>query len=143
MFGTITWNEKYSIGIEEIDSQHKKLFEILNSYYKNLVDSKTIGVTNDVMKDTINNLIDYATYHFREEEKLMNSIQGVDFSSHFRQHQDFCLKVATLKGKTFLGNDVSFELFDFVKDWLINHILVSDQQIGKALQINTTENTII
>lgn len=140
MFGIIIWNEKWSIGIEEIDNQHKKLFEILNSYYKNLVDSKTVGVTNDMIKDTINYLIDYTKYHFAEEEKLMGSIQRVDFSSHFRQHKDFCSKIAKLKVTTFLGNNVSFELFDFVKTWLINHILVSDQQIGKALQINVIDN---
>jgi hemerythrin-like metal-binding protein len=138
MFGTIIWNEKWSIGIEEIDSQHKKLFELLNSYYKNLVDSKTTGVTNDVIKDTINHLVDYTTYHFVEEEKLMNSIQGVDFSEHFAEHQDFCSKIATFKVKMFLGNNVSFELFNFIKNWLINHILASDQQISKVLQRKTT-----
>lgn len=129
----IVWNEKWSIGIEEIDSQHKKLFDLLNSYHKSLVTSKEGTTVNDAVKSTIDNLIDYTIYHFREEEKLMNSIQGVDFSSHIGQHKDFCSKITTLNTKVLSGKNVSFELFDFVKTWLINHILVSDKSIGNAL----------
>jgi len=129
----IIWNNRYSIGVTEIDNQHKKLFEFLNSYHKSLVAPKDGTTVSDAVKSTVDNLIKYTTYHFREEEKLMNSIQGVDFSSHIEQHKDFCSKITTLNTKVLSGKNVSFELFDFIKTWLINHILISDKSIGNAL----------
>lgn len=128
----ISWDEKYSIGIEMIDAQHQKLFEYLNFYYESLLACQENGVANDVIKSMLNSLVDYAKYHFAEEEKVMNSIKGVDFSVHFEEHKDFCSKVASFKAKVFLGENITYELFDFMKNWLLTHIMLSDQKIGKA-----------
>jgi hemerythrin len=132
MSGIITWDDKYSIGIELIDNQHQKLFEYLNFYYESLLVDQGDDVTGDLIKNMLNNLTGYAQYHFSEEEKVMNSIKGVDFSSHFDEHKDFCSRVTGLRAKVFLGENITYELFDFMKDWLLTHILLSDQKIGKA-----------
>ena len=132
MAGIVSWHDTYSIGIEVLDEQHQKLFEYLGSYYESLVACQEGGVTKDVTKSMLNNLIEYAKYHFQEEEKFMNSIKGVDFSLHFEEHKEFCSKVASFKAKVFLGTNISYELVDFVKNWLLTHIMLSDQKLGKA-----------
>jgi hemerythrin len=132
MSGIITWDQKYSIGVVAIDNQHQQIFEYLNFYYESLIACKENVVADDVIKIMLNNLTEYAQYHFMEEEKFMNSIQGVDFSSHFDEHKDFCSRVISLKTKVFLGEDITYELFNFIKDWLLTHILLSDQKIGEA-----------
>jgi hemerythrin len=129
----IVWEEKYSIGVDVIDKQHQKLFEYVNFYYESVVACQVDGVDKEVVESMIYNLIEYAKYHFAEEEKLMNSIEGVDFSLHFAEHEDFCSEVTLLKVKVFLGENITYELFDFVKNWLLRHILISDQKIGKAI----------
>jgi hemerythrin len=98
--------------------------------------SEVNGVADDLVKSTLNHLTEYASYHFCEEEKIMNSIKGFDFSQHFKEHQDFCLKVAELKTKVFLGDNIAYELFDFIKDWVLTHILLTDKKIGDAYNKN-------
>ena len=132
MSDIITWDEKYSIGHELIDSQHQQLFEYLNFYYESLIACQENGVPGEVIKSMLNNLTEYAKYHFIEEEKVMNSVEGIDFSSHFKEHRDFCSKVTAFTAKMFLGENITYELFDFMKSWLLTHILLSDQKIGKA-----------
>ena len=123
----IVWEEKYSIGVDLIDNQHKQLIAYLNSYYKALSDGKA----KDAVDRVLNGLTDYVGYHFSEEEKLMQSIQDVDFSLHFEEHCNFSSKVLTLKSKSYLDEDVSYELFDFMKDWVIAHFSITDQKFGK------------
>jgi hemerythrin-like metal-binding protein len=132
MSGIITWDKKYSIGIEVIDNQHQKLVEHLNSYYESILNGKA----KDEIDNILEKLIDYAVYHFSEEEKVMNSIKGSNFSSHFQEHKNFCLRVLELKAKAHSGEEVSYELFDFMKDWVLTHILLVDQKIGEAYKKN-------
>jgi hemerythrin-like metal-binding protein len=128
----IAWDQKYSIGITLIDIQHQKLFGYLNSYYESL----STGKAKDVINKVLDNLINYAVYHFSEEEKVMNSIKGSNFSSHFEEHRNFCLKVSQLKAKVSLGEEISYELFDFMKDWVLTHVLKKKKKIGDAYKRN-------
>jgi hemerythrin len=129
MSGIIIWEGKYSIGLQKIDDQHKKLFEFLNFYY----DSIALGTSSESTKVTLENLIDYASYHFKDEEKLMSSISGADFSSHFNEHKFFIMKVTELQNKLPSGKKITYELFDFMKEWVLNHILISDKKIEPYL----------
>ena len=128
----IVWDQTYSVGIELIDNQHKKLFEHLNSYYESILAGKDKDVINNILGDVIN----YAVYHFAEEEKVMNSIEKVDFSSHFQEHKNFCSKVSEIKEKVSSGKEISYELFNFMKEWIHTHILLVDQKVGEAYRKN-------
>ena len=127
----ISWDDKYLIGFEAIDLQHKKSVEHLNSYYELLVSRQENNVIDNEINTMLNVLVEYSNYHFSEEEEIMNSIEGVDFSSHFEEHNGFRLRISEFKAKMSLGEDISYELFYFMKDWLLTHILFSDQKIGK------------
>ena len=60
------WNDTYSVQVREIDSQHKKLFEITNHFHEAM---KT-GADDDVIYETLNSLIKYVEEHFREYDNL-------------------------------------------------------------------------
>ncbi len=60
----ITWSDSFSTGIELVDTQHKKLFELLN----NVADGYNQGDANEAIIDNaLNQLIAYADKHFTEE----------------------------------------------------------------------------
>ena len=65
-----TWSDEYSIGNAEIDNLHKELFDILNKLYDNcyLVESKLDVYT------ILDELIDYADFHFKAEQQYMREI---------------------------------------------------------------------
>ena len=88
----IQWKESYRLGIEEIDEQHKKLFEIANRAYE-LLKNDFVTDKYDRIVDIIEELKDYAVYHFSFEEKYMASIKYRKLFSHKVIHDDFIAKI--------------------------------------------------
>jgi hemerythrin len=64
---------EYYTGIDFIDQEHTKLFEIANKAYEVLTND-FIPDKYDYIVEVINELRDYTKYHFSHEESYMNSI---------------------------------------------------------------------
>jgi len=73
----------------------------------------------------------YSSYHFSEEEKLMESIKFQFIEGHKKEHHFFIEKVDNLL-KMYANDDinVTIDTADFLFDWLKNHILKEDKKIG-------------
>lgn len=79
---TFNWNSNFEIGVEEVDEQHKELVKIINNYSELLSsNSETI----ESIDKTLEKLITYTKFHFREEEALMHKV-GLD-SRHIKLHK--------------------------------------------------------
>jgi hemerythrin-like metal-binding protein len=64
----IAWSERFATNIEIVDSQHKKLFELLNKLSDNFNKNGPSEVSID---EVLKELVDYAHEHFIEQELLM------------------------------------------------------------------------
>jgi hemerythrin-like metal-binding protein len=65
MIELIVWSDELSVNIEEIDKQHKKLIDVINVLFNAMIEGKTQNIIDTIIDD----LIDYAKYHFSTEEK--------------------------------------------------------------------------
>lgn len=120
----IEWREEYSVNVEIIDKQHKRLFEILNQFYNDIMEIRG----QDSIKKVVNDLSEYAVIHFKTEEDIMLKIDYPDYKMHKKEHDTFVNKVVELHKKLQSGEFVlSIEVLNFLKDWLINHILKVDK----------------
>ena len=63
----VEWSNELSVGIEEIDSQHKVLVDLLNEVHEAIQRGRTLEATRDI----IARLDEYARVHFAVEESLM------------------------------------------------------------------------
>jgi len=126
----IKWKEEYKIGVEQIDKQHQKLFEIANEAYELL--------KNDFCYDKFDRIIeilaqlrDYAIYHFKSEEEYMLSINYKGYPAQKEAHDSFVDKLNAVKLDTIDENQNQYilELLDFIINWISNHILGSDKLI--------------
>jgi hemerythrin len=118
------WEEKYSTGIQSIDSQHKEIFNYLNS----LLDAMKLGQADKVLFQIVLELEKYAIVHFQKEEFFFERFNYSAASEHIQEHRLFMQKVASLKSDLKSGKMViSIELLNFLKDWIDNHILISDK----------------
>jgi hemerythrin len=126
----VTWKDKYSTGIDEIDGHHKKLFQLLN-------ESQALLLQDDKQEELsqlLDELIDYTSYHFSIEEDLMvkGHYQGID--RHLIEHFGFRNKVLSFKKEIAEGKGyLSVDIFDFIRNWLVDHILEIDAEMSKAL----------
>lgn len=124
------WNDKYSVGVRELDSQHKQLIAILSELY----DAMQTGKANDVIGSIINKLVNYTKTHFTTEEKYMSQYGYPDLAAQQREHATFTDKVMKFKEDFDSGRtSMSVSVTSFVKDWLVSHISGSDQKYGPFL----------
>ena len=131
----IIWNSGYSVGNEEIDTQHQKLIEIINTLH----DAMRIGKGKEIIEKVLDELTNYTIFHFAIEEKLFDLHKYPGSLIHKKNHSDLVAKVIAFKENYFNGSSLlTLDLMNFLKDWLVNHIAKSDKEytaffIGKGV----------
>ncbi len=125
------FKDEYRTGIDRIDEEHKKLFEIADRAYEVLVD-EFIPDKYDYIVDILGELKDYAGTHFEHEEEYMAEIGYKKLFTHKVEHHDFVEKLNEYDLETIDENqkEAIMELLDFLSNWLVDHILKNDKQIG-------------
>lgn len=128
------WKNEYSVGVKEIDEQHRKLFEIGGRAYS-LVENTFISDKYDKILDIINELIDYTVYHFKCEENLMLESKYRGFFSHKLEHEGFINKVNNIDFKSVDENQDKFiiDILELVLVWIEEHIMDKDKLL---IQLN-------
>lgn len=126
------FKDEFMTGIDFIDEEHKKLFEIANKAYETLMD-EFIPDKFDYIVEILSELKDYTATHFQHEEEYMMQIRYKKLMSQKVEHQDFIDKIAEYDLDSIDENqrEVILELLEFLNDWLINHIMRSDKMIGE------------
>ena len=121
----IEWNDKYSVNISLIDEQHKKLFEIIN---KAIIANKHSKVTKDVL-GILDEMTEYALKHFETEEHYMKEFKFPEYQTHRNEHIDFTSSSIDYKNRV-IGGDFQIinEILEYLKQWLVNHIQVTDEK---------------
>jgi len=124
------WTSDYELDIPQIDDQHKELVKMINDLYAS-IKSRHSG---DVVNATLNNLLQYVDIHFETEETSMQSRNYPGLDDHIQLHNELRTKVLELKKEQLQGENIaSFELMNFLVDWLKNHISNIDRTYGEYL----------
>ena len=128
------WQERFNIGVESIDREHRKLFTIMNklsAYDDN--DEKSRWAYQEGIKY----FKEHAMKHFAEEELYMASIGYEGYDVHRRIHDTFRKKTLPEIEKELAESYYSMEsvkhFLGVCAGWLIGHTLTEDRAIvGKA-----------
>lgn len=120
----VIWKNDYCIGIETIDTQHKKLFDLLNQLY---IESEKDSDISDII-EIFNELQSYTKYHFSEEEKYFTSLPDDEREAHIKEHEYFIEELDDSIQQSIRIGTLSLNLIYFLNDWLINHIQVVDKE---------------
>jgi methyl-accepting chemotaxis protein len=127
----IKWGPEFQLGIESIDLQHKRLVSLINQVYAEF------GAANNqkTIKKILDELVDYTAYHFGHEETIFSKISYKDTPEHIAQHRKFVDQVVSFKKEFDAGSvGLSFDLINFLKNWLLNHILKTDKKYVVAFK---------
>jgi hemerythrin len=127
------WNESLSVGVQQIDNEHKKLVDLINA----LNDSMKNGKSKETLQKVFSELVDYTMTHFSNEELLMQKVNYTNFSGHKREHDELTKKARVLKEDFIAGKMmVSIDVRDFLKNWIVNHIQKTDKLYTKTMNDN-------
>lgn len=124
---TIAWKDEYSVKVKEIDEQHKKFVEMLNNLYKEAMES----ASRTKVRNIIDNLIEYAGIHFKTEEKYFDKFHYPLAAEHKEQHRILTERVVQFSKRFNDGEDVAFEILDFLEDWLVGHLAGYDMKYSQ------------
>lgn len=121
----IEWGERFSVGVTTLDDQHKELIRMINF----LIDNQDAGADSEPVADVLQNMTQYAGYHFGTEERLMEAYDYPQYSSHQTEHTEFKAKATrfcmdAIAHKNALAGDV----LTYLSAWLTKHILESDMK---------------
>jgi len=121
---SLEWNEEMSVGIDEIDTDHKKILSIISS----IIETIDTNCNAENIEKYFADLTVCTTAHFKQEEALMKTLAFSDFIEHQKGHQAFLNQLPELKNKLLNSNnvDAAEQVSQFLYDWVIEHILISD-----------------
>jgi len=128
----IAWDDNLSIGIDSIDQQHKMLIQRLQAVCEAIETNQGEGA----IAKTLDFLLDYADFHFTEEEKQMSEHDYPGLDLQKQQHEEFRDAVKKLvedfeaEGAV---KDIADHIRDFLFNWLKKHIRDVDLQFGQFL----------
>jgi len=127
----LKWDERFIVGIYSIDSQHKKLIEIMIDLWDAIESGKGRSIINEV----IQSLLDYTRTHFVDEEKYMIQHSYPDYQQHKQDHDRFVQEI-TKQMMSYMDNKSvpTVKLLQFLAHWLVEHILVYDKKLGVYLR---------
>lgn len=121
---------EFEIGIDEIDSQHKRLYSLLEDLRK---------VTNSGFGYAANTILAEleieTRIHFAVEESLMRLLRYPETDSHTAEHLRLTKQLGSFKRRA-QDFDISSGLADFIQTWLIDHIVKDDRKLAAYLIAN-------
>ncbi len=125
MDNAFQWTAAYSVKVDAMDAQHKKLFEIIRELYT----AMRSGNGKDIVGNVLSRLHQYTVQHFAAEEKLLEKHAFPNLSQHRAEHRDFVNKILAFKKEFDAGaTAVTLDLMTFLQKWLTNHIQTVDQK---------------
>lgn len=139
----IVWSKDFETGIAEIDFQHRNLINTFNRAGAELGDD-----SNEVIWERFTyELLSYSLYHFSTEEKLAAQhaydLENVAAAqAHQAQHRYYTTQLTAIREQLRLGVLVEKAQFlDFLRNWLIDHILHTDQLLAAFIHEKARQNS--
>ncbi len=133
--GLFTFTDKYKTGVDLIDTEHKRLFEIINETYELIHDDFAHDKYDQIMA-LLGQLKDYTEFHFHDEEDYMTQINYPGIEAQKHAHESFIDKLVNIDIHELESMDNNqqqylLDLVNFLVTWLSNHILGADKKIGE------------
>jgi hemerythrin-like metal-binding protein len=132
MMEHIVWSDDFSVGVDEMDYQHKRLVGMINR----LIDLTSLTRTDQSVIQAaylkvLSDMVQYAAVHFDTEERYLKAIGYSDFDNHIEEHKSFSKTANDLEQKAAEGDLDIAGTSQFLQKWLSGHILHSDMDYRK------------
>ncbi|MCG8452298.1 MAG: bacteriohemerythrin [Spirochaetales bacterium] len=136
----MVWDNDYSVGVKEIDEQHKQLFKLIERF-KTAISDENLDIWEEMRRILIF-LVKYASYHFEAEEALMQRIHYPQLDAHKVMHATLIGRLREVLER--LKAQKSYKPIEFyylLMNWLTDHILAEDSKIGNHYSAMGGERT--
>jgi hemerythrin len=125
------WTDNMSVGVAQLDSEHKQLIKIINQLY----DGMSTGSAKLILKKVFDAMVVYTDEHFGHEERLFEQTQYPLTAEHKAQHEELRQLLVKFRGESDRKDNalLALELLCALKEWLEQHIMRDDKKYGAHL----------
>lgn len=124
------WKDSLTVGNQMIDRDHKLLIQYVNEMHQAMM----TGKGKEAVGAVLGKLVTYTHDHFGREESFWKANGYAEFDAHQKRHADLLKQVDKFKADFDKGSGaLSIDVMNFLRDWLRNHIMKSDQEAFRAL----------
>ncbi len=128
---------EYYTGIEAIDQEHSRLFDMAQETQDLLGDNLLYDKT-EKLNSLISELIDYTKTHFAHEEDYMRSIRYAGIDGHMALHRRFEDSLMQFDPDSLEDREKQDEIVEkllgFLITWLIDHIQRVDMVYANSVR---------
>lgn len=125
------WTPSLSVGVEAIDNDHKRLFQLFNEAR---LAALTDGQNQSLLNGLAQELVLYTQSHFKREEAVMAVAGYRCCENHVAIHEAFVEHVQAMLNKTLKGEGSISEFVLMLKELFIRHIKENDLDIGNCVK---------
>lgn len=125
------WDESLDVNVEEMNNQHKKLIDLMETLYQ----KNAAGAARQELVDSADALVEFCIKHFRDEEEYMASAGYSGLESHKVLHRNLVADLTAFVDEFKNGDAEGFDetFITFLKTWLATHIRGIDTKYGYGL----------
>jgi hemerythrin len=121
---TIKWQDEYTVGVKELDDQHRSLLNTINT----LIEEQEGKYEAAKFSTALSSLIHYAYIHFATEERYLLQVHFPNLKQHVLEHINFIMKTVGLALRIEnSGDELRIELLHYLKVWYSYHVLGTDR----------------
>ena len=130
-----TWSSRFETGLRDVDQQHSKLVQLINS----LAHLSADNADQSHLLSLLDELQDYTVYHFNTEEKLMAqyALDADATAAHIQAHESLREQVRIVRsvaeGASTQAAMAIGRLLPYLTKWLIFHVLGTDMRMAHEI----------
>lgn len=123
----LKWREAYETGVQEMDTQHKRLIHLVNQMYTILREKEGLEKIDAILAE----MSDYAERHFQDEEELLRRYAYPEMAEQEASHQAYRQKIQQLISEKTVGTlAAAQDIYAFLRQWWIGHISTDDKNMA-------------
>ena len=128
----VEWTERLSVGVAEIDEQHRELYRRINLFLQSLAEKRG----KDELRPLVAYLEEYVREHFAAEQQMMELSGYAHLGDHMIAHhwfEDEYRRLVEHLDKDGVTLGIARDLVGLLVTWLDSHLETTDRQFGSYL----------
>lgn len=122
------WERHYSVGNWMLDNQHRNILILCRHTIDRIADGRSFETVGE-------ELLAISAEHFSAEEKVLEITGYADLAGHRDEHRRMLAGLEQRFGDAGSGRIAPEALSDFLAGWCLEHILESDRQFSRFIQV--------
>lgn len=128
----LEWKDEYSLGIPEVDYEHRELINLINDLLLQLSEKGAMSGISDSLGEVYARI----ALHFALEEKIMREQNYDQFAQHKSDHNRLLNEIRDMMDEYEDSTEINTEAFAANLDrWFSNHFRTMDARLHKHLGV--------